>query len=245
MKACVIIPARYSSSRFPGKPLFKLNNKPMVIWVAERSASAVGKENVYIATDDKQIADVVNSYGFHYLMTSPSCLTGTDRVAEASLQINYDILINVQGDEPLVSPFDILKAISLKEKYPSYVINGFTTVADNEVPESVNIPKIVMNESNILTYISRSLIPGTKDSADKPDVFLKQVCIYAFSPGDLRLFSSYGRKSLLESYEDIEILRFFELNRQILMFKCASGSLAIDVLEDVPAVESRLSQLSE
>ncbi|MDB4654889.1 3-deoxy-manno-octulosonate cytidylyltransferase [bacterium] len=245
MKACVIIPARFASTRFPGKPLVLLNNKPMVIWVAEGSASAVGKENVYIATDDKKIADAVNSYGFQYLMTSPNCLTGTDRVAEASLQINYDIIINVQGDEPLVRPNDILNAISLKKSQPSFVVNGFTPITVSEDAESLNIPKLVINESNTLLYMSRSLIPGTKDSGKKPHVFLKQVCIYAFSPDDLRLFSSFGRKSMLESYEDIEILRFFDLNRQILMFECTSGSLAVDIPEDVTAVEDRLSQLNQ
>lgn len=245
MKACVIIPARFASSRFPGKPLVLLKNKPMVIWVAERSASAVGKDNVYIATDDKKIADVAANYGFQFLMTSPGCLTGTDRVAEASLQINYDIIVNVQGDEPLVSPDDIINAILLKEKNPSFVVNGFTVISDYEDPESTNIPKLVVNESSTLIYMSRSLVPGTKQSVQKSNIFLKQVCIYAFSSKDLLLFSSFGRKSNLEACEDIEILRFFDLNRQVLMFECSSGSLAVDVPEDVSAVEAQLSLIDK
>ena len=100
MRSVVIIPARYKSSRFPGKPLINLLGKPMVLWVAELSARAVGKENVYIATDDKRISKVVVDASFNTIMTSDKCFTGTDRLAEAAKQISADIYINVQGDEP-------------------------------------------------------------------------------------------------------------------------------------------------
>ena len=105
--SCVIIPARYNSSRFPGKPLIKLLNQSMIIWVADISALAVGKENVFIATDDKRIAEEVKHNGYQSLMTSPNHLTGTDRIAEAASLIDYDIYINVQGDEPFFNPNDL------------------------------------------------------------------------------------------------------------------------------------------
>ena len=158
MKSCVIIPARFASTRFPGKPLVKLNGKPMVIWVAERSSVAVGKQHVYIATDDKRIAEVVDNYGYQCLMTSQHCLTGTDRVAEASLMIDYDIYVNVQGDEPLVNPDDISAAITLKQHNFASVINGFTSISQDETAQSINIPKVVFNESGFLVYMSRSLV---------------------------------------------------------------------------------------
>ena len=170
-------------------------------------------------------------------------MTGTDRVAEASLQVNYDVIVNVQGDEPLVNPADISNAISLKETHPSRIVNGFTRISDIECPGSVNIPKVVINESNILLYISRSLIPGSKSESSSSYPYFKQVCIYAFSPDDLLAFASFGRKSSLEAIEDIEILRFLELNRSVLMFECSSGSLAVDVPDDIPLVTKRLSQL--
>ena len=97
MKSVVIIPARYKSSRFPGKPLVHLLGKPMILWVSELSAQAVGKENVYIATDDERISKVVTTAGFNAIMTSEQCLTGTDRLAEAANRIQADIYINVQG----------------------------------------------------------------------------------------------------------------------------------------------------
>src|SRR5690554_6238247 len=111
MRSVVLIPARYASSRFPGKPLASLLGKPMIIWVAELSAKAVGSENVYIATDDDRISSVVSNAGYQFIMTSSASLTGTDRLAEAAQHIDADIYINVQGDEPLVSPKDILQAI--------------------------------------------------------------------------------------------------------------------------------------
>ena len=141
MRACVIIPARHASTRFPGKPLVPLLGRPMVLWVAELSAHAVGQEHVYIATEDKRIADVVQASGFSAIMTSPNALTGTDRLAEAAQTIDYDIYVNVQGDEPLVEPEDIRKCIKLKTELPDMIINGFCWIELTESITSVNIPK--------------------------------------------------------------------------------------------------------
>ena len=113
-KVAVVIPSRYKSSRFPGKPLVDILGKPMVVRVADLSAKAVGEENVYVATDDKRIGNVVEEHGYNVIYTSEECLTGTDRVAEASLKIDADVIVNVQGDEALLDPNDIIKAVSCK-----------------------------------------------------------------------------------------------------------------------------------
>ena len=107
MKVAIIIPARYGSSRYEGKPLIKINNIPLVIRVIRKCIKAIGKQSVFVATDDKRISTVVKDYGYKYIMTSKKNLTGTDRVAEASKKINADIIINVQGDEPLIKRKDI------------------------------------------------------------------------------------------------------------------------------------------
>lgn len=241
MKSCVIIPARYASQRFPGKPLVPLLGKPMILWVASLSARAVGRENVYIATDDKRIAEVARSAGFNPLMTSSTAATGTDRVAEASMMVKYDTYVNVQGDEPLVNPMDICRCISLKESNPECVSNGYCRIGLGEDPTSVNIPKVVMTEKGKLIYMSRSLLPGFKDHKCAPNGYLKQVCIYGFDSQQLRAFAAYGRKSYLEAREDIEILRFLEIGQDVLMFECSSGSYAVDVPSDVVKVEAALS----
>lgn len=240
MKACVIIPARYASTRFPGKPLVPLLGKPMVLWVAELSALAVGKEHVYVATEDTRIANVVKNAGFMPLMTSPSALTGTDRVAEAAKNVNYDVYVNVQGDEPLLDPADIRHCINLKDKKPHAVVNGFCWIGKNEDPRSSNIPKVVMSEAGKMIYMSRALLPGFKDEGNTPTRYAKQVCVYGFDLKQLSEYSDFGRKSALEKPEDIEILRFFELDRDVFMFECLQGSLAVDVPEDIDNVEAAL-----
>ena len=125
MRTVIIIPARFQSSRFPGKPLVPLLGKPMILWVAELCAKALPKQDVYIATEDQRIADVVEEAGFNAIMTSDKALTGTDRLAEAAAKIDADIYLNVQGDEPLLDPQDILNVLAFKKRYPNDVINGY------------------------------------------------------------------------------------------------------------------------
>ena len=243
MKSVVIIPARYKSSRFPGKPLVSLLGKPMILWVSELSAKAVGQENVYIATDDKRISKVVVDAGFNAIMTSDKCFTGTDRLAEAAKQISADIYINVQGDEPLVNPKDIVNIIKAKKLYYNEIINGYCSISSEEDPNNVNIPKIIFTEDNSLVYMSRQAIPGFKDNSQAPSQYYKQVCIYAFTADELKSYADYGRKSTLEASEDIEIIRFLEWGKKIRMVETSPGSLAVDVQKDVVKVEQGLKNL--
>jgi 3-deoxy-manno-octulosonate cytidylyltransferase (CMP-KDO synthetase) len=243
MRTVAIIPARYASSRFPGKPLVELAGKPMIIWVAELSAKAIGHENVFVATEDERIKAVVEAAGFQAVMTSPEALTGTDRLAEASVEIDADVFINVQGDEPLVSPEDIVKIRDAKLKNPDTIINGFSWITETEDPNSVNIPKVITSEDDRMIYMSRVALPGFKEAKNAPPRYKKQVCIYAFNKGELRNFQEFGRKSELEHSEDIEILRFLELGLPIKMIETRPGSLAVDIPEDVEKVTAALKKL--
>ena len=240
MRNVVMIPARYGSSRYPGKPLVPVLGKPMILWVAELSARAVGAENVYVATEDRRIAEVVEAAGFRSVMTTADALTGTDRVAQAAEQIEADLYINVQGDEPLVSPADILKVRDAKLGHMDDIINGFSWVGSSEDPHSVNIPKVITNERDELVYISRVALPSFKDAKCAPSRYKKQVCIYAFTREELAAFRGFGRKSALEHAEDIEILRFLELGKTIRMVETQPGSLAVDVPEDIARAEAAL-----
>lgn len=242
MRSVVIIPARYGSSRFPGKPLVPLLGKPMVLWVAELSARAVGVENVYIATESQRIADVVESAGFQPVMTTDDALTGTDRLAQAAEQVESDIYINVQGDEPLLDPLDIVKIRDAKHANMDMIINGFCWIGVEEDPSSVNLPKVIANERDEMVYMSRVALPGFKDAKCAPSRHKKQVCIYAFTREELATFRAFGRKSELERAEDIEILRFLELGRTIRMIETQPGSLAVDVPDDVKRVEQQLKK---
>ncbi|MFH7588143.1 cytidylyltransferase domain-containing protein, partial [Oceanimonas smirnovii] len=198
MRSVVMIPARYGSSRYPGKPLVPLLGKPMILWVAELSARAVGTENVYVATEDRRIAEVVEAAGFQAVMTTDDALTGTDRLAQAAEQVEADIYINVQGDEPLADPADILKVRDAKLANMDVIINGVSWVGENEDPHSVNIPKVITNERDELVYMSRVALPGFKDAKCAPKRYKKQVCIYAFTREELTAFREFGRKSELE-----------------------------------------------
>ena len=212
----------------------------MILWVAEICVKVLPIEFVYIATDDLRIKEVVEEAGFNVVMTSKQALTGTDRIADAASQIDADIYINVQGDEPLLNPNDILSIIDTKKKYPNEVINGYCKINDNENPESLNIPKVVFNENNQMLYMSRHLIPGSKSKQIKPPQYFKQVCIYAFNKNELLDFVNFGRKGTIEYYEDIEILRFLDMGSIIRIVETESASLAVDIPEDVIKIEEEM-----
>ncbi|MBU1125205.1 MAG: 3-deoxy-manno-octulosonate cytidylyltransferase [Candidatus Omnitrophica bacterium] len=242
MKIAGIIPARYKSSRFPGKPLVLLLGKPMVIWVVEIAAKALGKDNVFVATDDDHIARVVQQYGYRAVMTSDSALTGTDRLYEASRRIKADIYINIQGDEPLLSFRDIVKVLECKKRFPREVVNGMCRLKHADDPRNINFPKVITTEDLKMVYMSRLPVPGFKASKNAPKVFWRQVCIYAMSREELTAFGRFGRKSELERMEDIEMLRFLELGVPIRMIKLRGSSYAVDVPGDVKFVSSILKK---
>lgn len=239
MKSTIIIPARYGSTRYEGKPLVKILGKELVIRVADICKKVVGLKNLYIATDNFKIANVARQNGYKFIMTSKSCLTGTDRVAEASKKIKSNLIINVQGDEPLIKPTDIKKIIDKKKLFPNHVICGYDYISVSESPSNKNLPKVVVNNKNELIYISRSKVPGSKKKISK-NKFYKQVCIYAFNKSQLKKFYDLKKKSYIETIEDIEILRFFDLNIKIKMVKLNSNSVAVDEIKDKKKVEKIL-----
>jgi 3-deoxy-manno-octulosonate cytidylyltransferase (CMP-KDO synthetase) len=236
-RAVVVIPARYKSSRFPGKPLAMIKGKEMIFHVAEKAELAVGKENVYIATENEEIALLVKQKGYNVVLTSDNCLTGTDRVAEASKEIQADIFVNVQGDEPMIDPNDITKAITLKQQFPDYVINCMSKFHYNESVEDKKIPKIVCDLNDNLLYSSRSPVPGNKNGLTKDA--MKQVCIYVFNKDHLDAFYSEN-KTPLEAQEDIEIIRFLEKNIPVKMMEITQVSYAVDYPEDIQTIEQML-----
>ena len=235
MKTVIIIPARYGSKRYKGKPLVKILGKEMVLRVAD-ICKKVNNVKVFIATDSKKIANVAKKNYHRHVMTSSKCLTGTDRVAEAAQKIRSKIYINVQGDEPTINPEDIRKIINAKKKFPNHVICGYDEVHKLEDVANVNLPKVLVNNKSELIYISRSVIPGSK-SKNRNLKYFKQVCIYAFNKDQLKKFTLKRKKSTIEEIEDIEILRFFDLDIKVKMIKLNSNSVAVDEKKDVKKVE--------
>lgn len=239
--AVAIIPARYGSSRFPGKPLAKVLGVPLIIRVFQRVVTAFPPEQVIVATDDGRIRDVCEGAGIRVAMTSASCPTGTDRVWEAARQLDADVIVNVQGDEPLVGTEDILAVVRSKRANPGYVINAMCTITDRRDIVSPNVPKVIVNERGELVYMSRAPIPYVK-AQDVVHIYRRQVCIYGFNQGELRAFAEFGRKSRLEEPEDIEILRFLDLGIPVCMVEVNDAPVAVDVPEDVDRVERLLGR---
>ncbi|MEE3650972.1 MULTISPECIES: 3-deoxy-manno-octulosonate cytidylyltransferase [unclassified Brenneria] len=235
MNYAIVIPARYQSTRLPGKPLIELNGVPMIKRVWQRCCLAVEADRVYIATDDEKILDFCLTFTPNVIMTSRECKTGTDRVHEACQKIgNLDFVVNVQGDEPIINPDDIKTIIDECLRKPDSIVNGMAPITDPSEYESKTIPKVVFRPDGRLMYMSRAAIPSSKTGVFNKS--WKQICIYGFPIKALQDFSSCEEKTPFENEEDIEILRFLELGYDVNMVSLHGNSLAIDTPEDVEKV---------
>lgn len=229
----VVIPARYASTRFPGKALAELEGKSVLRRCYEQVAKVLDASNIFVATDDQRIVDECTRYGMQSVMTSESCLTGTDRVAEVALTIPAAWYINVQGDEPFLDPTGLRTLIDAAVNAPEHVsvINAYAPITTEADFRSVTVPKVVCDPLGNLLYVSRAAIPTTKTLEFKGA--LRQVGLYAFRADALRSFATHPNKTPLEALEDVEILRFLELGFQVSMIEVPAGGIAIDTPEDL------------
>lgn len=241
MRYVVVIPARYQSSRLPGKPLVNLCGVPMIVRTYQQCVKVVPRERVYVATDDDRIGDACRSAGISVVMTSSDCLTGTDRVAEVARQIDADTYVNVQGDEPVFNPADLRSIIEAARAHPDDVINGYCAIDSEAMFRSGSTPKVVLRPDGRLLYMSRAPIPTTKTHGFA--AAWRQVCAYAFPRKALEEFTRAGGKTRLEEIEDIEILRFLELGWDVRMIPMSDRSVAVDNPEDVARAEAAIRQL--
>lgn len=237
----VVIPARYESSRLPGKPLVSLCGVPMIVRTWQRCAQAAAPCDVVVATDDARIADICASAGIEVVMTSRRCLTGTDRVAEVARQIPARTYVNVQGDEPVFNPDDLTRLLEHAALHPGDVINGYCAIESEAQFRSTSVPKAVVRADGRLLYMSRAPIPTDKTS--RFERAWRQVCAYAFPADALAAFSACERKTPLEQIEDIEILRFLELGWEVRMLEMSADSVAVDNPEDVARAEAAIRRM--
>ena len=234
MKYYLVIPARYNSKRFPGKPLVNICGTPMIIRTYNRCKKIVPESKILIATDDLRIKKVCEKEKINVIMTSKKCLTGTDRIAEVAKKFKADFYLNVQGDEPICNPVDIKKLLITAKKYPKTIINGYTAIKNKKLFHSGHIPKVVFRNDGRLLYQSRAAIPTTKDKK-----FVKawrQVCIYSLPYKSLMAFKSVNKKTTLEQLEDCELLRFLEIGHEIKMIKMSDKSVSVDTKKNLNEV---------
>lgn len=237
----IVIPARHSSSRLPGKPLIDIDGKPMIVRTAQRCLEVASESQVIVATDDERIIDACQAFGIWAELTKAHHPTGTDRVAEIAKRHKAERYINVQGDEPLFNPSDIL-AIIRTESNSEVTYIGYCPLEKNMWDDSKHI-KLVFGLENQLLYISRANIPGSH-SGEFLEAF-RQVCIYSYSEETLEKFSSTGGRTRLEQIEDNEVVRFLELGLQVEVVEMSDESVSVDRQEDVDLVLSRLSQMPD
>lgn len=240
LRICGVIPARYASSRFNGKPLALINGVPMIKRTYLQAKQAKLLTKLVIATDSEEIFNYCQEEGMEVVMTSTDCLTGTDRIAEYAAKENYDLYVNIQGDEPIIDPSTIDQIVHAYRAYgDDYVAyNLYKKVDPNEKPESSAMIKVITNQVDELMYMSRLPVPFSKSEL-VPDL-KKQVCVYGYTSKALKLYSEHP-KTLNEKFEDIEILRFLDLGYKVKMLETESASLAVDFPEDIAKVEEFLN----
>ncbi len=242
MKVLGIIPARYESTRFPGKPLVDIGGKTMIQRVYEQCLKCSELDNVIVATDDKRIFDHVNTFG-KSVMTADSHDSGTDRCAEVleKIEEDFDYVINIQGDEPFISPTQIKLLID------EVISNSFElgtlvkVIDDNETLFNNNTPKVVLSECGEALYFSRETIPHLR-GIDKSEwfgkqTFYKHIGIYAYRTDVLREIVKL-KQGTLEQLEKLEQLRWLENGYKIKVVITEEESIGIDVPEDLEKVKS-------
>lgn len=246
MKIIAVIPARYKSSRFPGKPLADICGKPMIWWTYQQAKKVKDFDSVYVATDDQQIFNTCKELDMAVLMTADTHKTGTDRVGEVARKVSADLIVNIQGDEPLLEPETIRAAILPFYKDSELLISNLMTKIKDPV-EVVNgtVPKVITNRDGIAVYLTRATAPYPKGSIDYS--YYKQVCVYGFKPEALQFFCDYGLKygkAKVEEVEDIELLRFIENGYKVQFIEVDSETVAVDTPNDLEKVRAIIAKKS-
>jgi 3-deoxy-manno-octulosonate cytidylyltransferase (CMP-KDO synthetase) len=245
-KAVAIIPARYDSTRFPGKPLATLNGKTIIKRVFEQVSASNLINSAYIATDDKRINDAVNDFGGRVIMTSPDHECGTDRIAEAAKDIKCDIIINVQGDEPFIRPEMVDDTVKmLRDDRKASMSTLAVKIKNKEDMVSPHVVKVVMDSEGYALYFSRSPVPYYRDCwenlenitfDEKKNVMFKHIGIYGFRKEVLMNFTSM-EKSWLEGVEKLEQLRALAYGMKIKVKETQYDTFGIDTIEDLRKAE--------
>jgi 3-deoxy-manno-octulosonate cytidylyltransferase (CMP-KDO synthetase) len=241
MKVVGIIPARYASTRFPGKPLAVIKGKTMIRRVCEQAWKSK-LDAVVVATDDVRIADEVMSFGGQYVMTDPNHRSGTDRCREALdlLDGQYDAVVNIQGDEPFIDPEQINLLVDLISREDTQLASLAKRIEDEEELFSPNAVKVVMDKDGKALYFSRHPIPFMRN-VEKNDwlakgVFYKHIGIYAYKAEALRQVARL-QPSELEKSESLEQLRWLENGMSLRMAVVAAENIAIDTPSDLAKAE--------
>lgn len=247
IKCLAVIPARYASTRFPGKLLELIGNKTLIQHTYENAKRCHAIDEIVVATDDINILRHVESFGGRAVMTAVSCLNGTERASEAysnyylSHDFSVDIIINLQGDEPCVEPEIIEAIINLLKKDPAALMStAVAPISSQEEALSSSVVKCVVNSHGEALYFSRGLIPASKSNKYNPEItYYKHIGIYAFRPDFLLKYVALPNTPL-QMVEDLEQLKVIEHGYQIKAAIVEHGCIGVDTPEDIKIVEPLL-----
>jgi 3-deoxy-manno-octulosonate cytidylyltransferase (CMP-KDO synthetase) len=244
MHALGIIPARYDSRRFPGKPLVAIHGKPMIQHVYEQAKLAIALQHVLVATDDQRIYDTVKGFGGEVVMTAKEHLSGTDRCLEALLQqeVSFDVVVNIQGDEPFISPTQIDLILSCFHSENTEIATLVKQVTDERELWNPNKPKVVIDEDDFAILFSRQCIPFLR-GVEKEEwldsfSFYKHIGMYAYRSNTLKEICAL-KPSRLEMAEGLEQLRWIESGYRIKTAITDEEAIAIDTPEDLEYLLSK------
>lgn len=249
MTAIVIIPARYDSTRFPGKPLYPLMGRPLIQHVYENSKGAHLIDDVIVATDNETIFEKVVSFGGKAVMTDKSHPSGTDRIAEVAVSMDYDIIVNVQGDEPLIRPQMIDDVVMLLDDKRASIGTLAKKIEDPREIADPNVVKVVFDKEGFTLYFSRTPIPYHRDEWKDLKQFtvhgsqftvFKHIGIYSYRK-DVLLSLAKMKPTELEQIERLEQLRALENGFRIKVKETFYETIGVDTLEDLERVERCLS----
>jgi 3-deoxy-manno-octulosonate cytidylyltransferase (CMP-KDO synthetase) len=241
LSTIVVIPARYESTRFPGKPLALIAGRPMIEHVYRRAAAARGVSRVIVATDDARIAGAVAAFGGEAMMTSPAHATGTDRLAEVAPSLDCDIVVNVQGDEPLVAPEMIEQAVAPFRSNADLLMSSLrSAITHPDDLHDPNVVKVVVDVDDFALYFSRAAIPSDRDGrlpAGREPMAWRHIGLYAYRRTFLPRFAALS-PTPLERRERLEQLRALEHGIRIKVPATAHEALGVDTPDDLARVEA-------
>jgi len=243
LKIVCVIPARLASTRFPRKMLANILGRPLLSWVWDAATSVKLFSEVVFAIDSEQTAAVIKSFGGRYLMTSPDCKSGTDRLAELLIKgkLDGDILVNWQGDEPFITPPMITTLLSSCHNENEEIWTLKSLIKKPEDIFSPNVAKIVCDVNGFALYLSRSPIPFSRDESDpavlaERKIYYKHIGLYAFRPQALRTIAAMG-PSVLEDTEKLEHLRFLEYGLRMRAHQTDQEVFGVDTPADLIRAE--------
>jgi 3-deoxy-manno-octulosonate cytidylyltransferase (CMP-KDO synthetase) len=239
MKKVIVIPVRYASTRLPAKPLIEINGKPIIQWVYEKASGSRLKDRIIIATDDERILKAAIAFGAEAVMTSAACKSGTDRVYEAMVGQEGDIVINLQGDEPFIRADMVDTLFSAIEREGLNMATLCCPLKDDTELADPNTVKVVIDKDSFALYFSRSPIPFVRGQGRAP--LYKHIGIYGFERSFLEQFVFLG-KSRLEETESLEQLRVLENGYKIKVLTTQYNGFGIDTEADLERARIALNK---